>query len=217
MRFLSTFQYGKRFDIEKRNTTGLSSLAHWAWDSRKQIQSYVLSLKLLFLTHLRFLAVWFVLAFNTLFLFRAWHFCSEWRKTRLSYFQFSKFPGGACPQTPQAGWCLQCHKQRPRPCRSRSLPKKSTRELWFIQTEATYEFSFADLGVLLGFFYVYEVHIMQTNKNQRNKKHRVYRLHVVSNCMLHRITVYSIGRHWVFRLGEWSLPFSRRDIFMLFL
>ena len=34
----------------------LSSLTHWARDSRKQIQSYALTLKLLFLTHLRFLA-----------------------------------------------------------------------------------------------------------------------------------------------------------------
>ena len=36
--------------------TELSSLTHWAWDSRKQIQSYALTRKLLFLTHLRFLA-----------------------------------------------------------------------------------------------------------------------------------------------------------------
>ena len=53
-KYLSVSQNPESSSLKRKSE--LSSLTHWVWDSRKQIQSYALTLKLLFLTQLRFLA-----------------------------------------------------------------------------------------------------------------------------------------------------------------
>ena len=93
--------------------------------------------------------------------FKASHFCSEWRKTRLSYFNFSKFPGGACPQTLLAGSRLRRHQLRLRRRKSHSLPTnqlESSAQNFRLNLSSSIHFTACYAPSPLGFFFFFKYH-----------------------------------------------------------